>query len=110
MNFRVQLFDSGGTPLRAFGRKGNAAGDFSLPRDIAIDSDGHVYVLDNQFENVQIFDAEGRLLLAFGGEGGGPGQFSLPSSITIDDRDRIWVADTYNRRVQAFQYLREGAP
>jgi DNA-binding beta-propeller fold protein YncE len=110
MNFRVQLLDSGGAPLRAFGRKGDAAGDFSLPRDVAIDSEGHIYVLDNQFENVQIFDADGRLLLALGGEGAGPGQFSLPSGITIDDEDRIWVADTFNRRVQAFQYMREKAP
>lgn len=105
MNFRAQVLDAAGQPLLAFGRKGDAAGDFSLPRDIACDSAGHIYVLDNQFENVQIFDPQGRLLLAFGEEGAGPGQFSLPAGITIDARDRIWIADTYNRRVQVFEYL-----
>ncbi len=106
MNFRCQILNLDGTPRCAFGRKGDAAGDFSLPRDAALDSEGHVYVLDSQFENVQIFDARGALLLAFGREGRGAGEFSLPSGLSIDDRDRIWVADTYNRRVQVFQYLR----
>jgi DNA-binding beta-propeller fold protein YncE len=99
--------DATGDFVNLFGRKGDAAGDFALPRDVAFDSDGHVYVLDNQFENVQVFDRDGRLLMAFGEEGAGPGRFSLPSGITIDQRDRIWIADTYNRRVQVFEYLRE---
>lgn len=107
MNFRVQVLEPDGAVGRVFGQKGDAAGDFSLPRDVAVDSDGHLYVLDKHFENVQIFDRDGRLLMAFGEEGRGPGQFSLPSSIWIDSQDRIWVADTYNRRVQVFQYLRE---
>lgn len=106
MNFRVQIVAPGSTCSRAFGRKGDAAGDFSLPRDVAVDSDGHIYVLDSQFENVQVFDAAGRLLLAFGRPGRGAGEFSLPSGIFIDDADRIWIADTYNRRIQVFQYLR----
>lgn len=110
MNFRVQLLADAAAAARAFGRKGDAAGDFSLPRDVAIDSDGHIYVLDNQFENVQVFDGEGRLLLAFGEEGRGPGMFNLPSGISIDEHDRIWIADTYNRRVQVFQYIAEGRP
>lgn len=107
MNFRVQTLNMAGEPVIVFGRKGDAAGDFALPRDVAVDGDGHIYVLDNQFENVQVFDQQGRLLMAWGGEGTGPGQFSLPAGISIDARDRIWIADTYNRRVQAFQYLLE---
>lgn len=106
MNFRVQVLEPDGAAWRVFGQKGDAAGDLSLPRDVAVDSEGHLYVLDKHFENVQIFDREGRLLMAFGEEGRGPGQFSLPSSIWIDAQDRIWIADTYNRRVQVFQYLR----
>lgn len=107
MNFRVQVLDPAGRPVLCFGQKGDAAGDFSLPRDVAVDSEGHLYVLDSQFENVQVFDEHGRLLMAFGEEGRGPGEFYLPSGITIDPQDRIWIADTYNRRVQVFQYLRE---
>ncbi|MBL8880850.1 MAG: hypothetical protein JNG88_17185 [Phycisphaerales bacterium] len=107
MNFRVQLVDEIGRPLRTFGQKGDAAGDFSLPRDIATDRAGRLCVLDNQFENIQIFDREARLLMALGRGGNGPGQFNLPSGIAIDDEQRIWVADTYNRRVQVFELLPE---
>lgn len=109
MNFRVQAFaePAAGVPDVVFGQKGDAAGDFSRPRGVAVDSAGHIYVTDNQFENVQIFDGQGRLLLAFGREGAGPGEFSLPAGITIDAQDRIWIADSFNRRVQVFQYLAE---
>lgn len=107
MNFRVQIVDEQGRPLRLFGRKGDAAGDFSLPRDVAADRTGRLFVLDNQFENIQVFDRDTRLLMALGGGGSGPGQFNLPSGITIDAEQRIWVADTYNRRVQVFEWLPE---
>lgn len=107
MNFRVQVLSLQGAPSRVFGKKGDAAGDFSLPRDVAADSAGRLYVLDNQFENVQIFDRDGSLLMALGRGGSGAGQFNLPSGVTIDTEDRIWIADTYNRRVQVFALLPE---
>lgn len=107
MNFRVQVLSDDGKPIATFGGKGDAAGKFALPRDVASDSAGNLYVLDNQFENVQVFDSSGQLLMALGGEGRGPGQFNLPSAITIDECDRIWIADTYNRRVQVFQCIGE---
>lgn len=108
-NFRVQAFDLDGIPILSFGRKGDAAGDLSLPKGVAVDADGHVYVVDAHFENVQVFDERGRLLLAFGEPGSGPGQFSLPAGIAIDTQDRIWVADSGNHRVQVFQYLRNAS-
>ena len=108
MNFRVQVLDAdSGEAMCVFGEKGDAAGDFARPRDVAIDSEAHLYVLDNQFENVQVFDSHGRLLMAFGGGGEEAGMFSIPSGITIDSNDRIWIADSYNRRVQVFEYLPE---
>ncbi len=105
-NFRVQLMDLDGNVRSVIGKKGNAAGDFALPKGVAIDSEGHVYVVDARFENVQMFDGRGQLLMALGGEGREPGRFWLPAGIMIDDQDRIWVADGGNRRIQVFQYLR----
>ena len=109
MNFRIQVFDEAGRPVCVFGEKGDAAGTFSRPRGLALDADGHIYVVDNQFENVQVFDPAGRLLMALGQEGQAPGEFSMPAGIAIDQQNRIWIADSLNRRVQVFQYLPERA-
>ena len=88
-----------------FGRVGDAPGDLALPKGVAVDSQGHLYVVDARFENVQIFDREGRLLLSFGEEGNAPGEFWLPSGIHVDSTDRIWVCDSYGRRVQVFDFI-----
>lgn len=107
-NHRVQGLTRAGQPTVVFGRAGDAPGDLALPKAVALDSDGHVYVVDGRFENIQIFDQSGRLLLSFGQEGTGPGEFWLPGSVFVDARDRIWICDTYNSRVQAFDYLKVG--
>jgi DNA-binding beta-propeller fold protein YncE len=104
-NFRVQLLDLDGKCLRTIGRKGDGAGDFSLPKGVAVDSEGHIYVVDAQFENVQVFQEAGHLLMAFGEEGDAPGRFSLPAGLAIDNKDRIWVADSGNHRLQVFAYI-----
>jgi len=106
-NHRVQAITPTGEPIVAFGQAGDAPGDLALPKGLALDSDGHVYVVDARFENVQIFSPEGQLLLYFGEEGTGPGKFWLPGGLFIDEHDRIWVCDMYNKRVQVFDYLKE---
>ena len=105
-NFRVQLLDLDGVCIKTIGKKGDGAGDFALPKGVAFDSEGHIYVVDAQFENIQVFDSNGQLLMAFGEEGSGLGDFSLPAGLTIDGLDRIWVADAGNRRIQVFSYMR----
>ncbi len=106
-NHRVQAVTRTGEPIVAFGQVGDAPGDLALPKGIAIDPDGHVYVVDGRFENVQIFDRTGHLLLFFGEEGAKAGEFWLPGGIFIEPTGRIWVCDSYNKRVQVFDYLRE---
>ena len=73
---------------------------------VAIDSEGHVYVVDSFFDTVQVFDRQGEFLLDFGGEGIEDGALWLPTGICIDSEDRIYVSDSYNKRVQVFQYLK----
>lgn len=104
-NFRVQVFDQDGAFLRKFGQLGDSPGEFSRPKGIAVDSEGHVYVADAAFNNFQIFDDMGRLLLTVGRLGQGAGEFQLPAGMYIDDQDRIYVADTLNRRIEVFQYM-----
>ena len=106
LNFRVQHLDNALKPLSVIGKKGDMPGSFSAPKGVALDSDGHLYVVDAQFESIQIFDREAQLLLTFGEEGHGPGQFWLPAGIFID-RNLIWVTDSFNRRIQVFEYIPE---
>jgi len=104
-NHRVQGIGFDGRPVLSFGQVGDAPGDLAMPKGVALDRDGHLYVVDARFENVQIFSPQGELLLYFGEEGTRPGAFWLPAGIFIDRDNRIWVCDTYNKRVQVFEYL-----
>lgn len=61
--------------------------------DIAVNSRGEIYVLDNGFVRVQKYDSAGAYLHTIGAEGEGPGDFIRPTAITIDERDRLYVAD-----------------
>jgi sugar lactone lactonase YvrE len=101
----VQWLDQQGQVAATMGIKGDAAGNLALPKGVAMDDDGNIWVVDAQFENIQAFSTDGRLLMAFGGEGRGPGEFWLPAGACIDELQRLWVADTHNHRVQVFQLL-----
>ncbi len=108
-NQRIQGITSAGDPVVAFGEAGDTPGRMAMPKGVATDREGNVYVVDARFENVQIFDRAGKLLLVIGEEGNGPGQFWLPAGVFIDQNDRIWICDSYNRRVQVFERV-ETAP
>jgi DNA-binding beta-propeller fold protein YncE len=107
LNFRVQVFSSGGQFLMKLGAMGQSPGCFSRPKGVAADSDGNIYVVDALYDNVQVFDSSGQLLMAFGSHGNGYGEFWLPTGIYIDQNDVIYVSDSYNKRVQIFKYLKD---
>ena len=75
------------------------------PKGIAVDSEGHLYVVDGLWGIVQVFDQQGRLLYYFGGRGMANGEFQLPAGLFIDREDRIFVVDSFNRRVQVYRYF-----
>ncbi len=58
-NGRVSAFTLTGTYLGSFGAKGTDLGQFRLPRDIAIDGSGRMYVVDSQNEEVDVFEVAG---------------------------------------------------
>ncbi len=106
LNYRIQIFDLEGKYISSFGELGNAAGFFSSPKAIAIDSDSNIYVTDAMFDNFQIFNQKGELLLLIGKSGAVAGLFSSPNGIFIDKSDKIYVVDTFNKRVQIFKYIK----
>lgn len=97
--------------LRTIGTTGKkhtltSPGNFSLPTNAAVDSEGNLYVTDTLNNRVEIFDPEGNFISEFGKAGDGPGHFARPKGIALDRDDHIWVVDEIQSRVQVFD--REG--
>ena len=105
LNCRIQILDSNGKFVRAFGAQGDRPGEFIRPKGIAVDSEGHVYVADAEFNNFQILTSEGQPLLAVGSLGAEPGQFALVAGLYIDPEDHIYTTEMYKGRIQVFQYI-----
>lgn len=105
---RLTHYDPTGKLLAQWGTRGTHAGAFTLPRGVAINGTGEVYVSEyTASERVQWFSKHGRQFLgAFGRAGTAPGEFNRPEGICVDAESRVYVADSCNHRIQIFS--REG--
>lgn len=80
--------------------QGAAAGQFTYPFSVAIDSARRIYVADNDNHRiVRIDNIGGAGWTTFGTRGSGDGQFSGLGGIAVDRTGRIFVTDTSNHRV-----------
>jgi DNA-binding beta-propeller fold protein YncE len=61
-NARVIKYNRDGDYVKHWGVAGKGDGQFNLVHDVAIDSQGRVYVADRNNSRVQIFDRDGRFL------------------------------------------------
>ncbi len=100
---RVRVFDArSGAHLFDIGTRGADAGQFNLPRDIAIAPDGSLYVVDGGNFRIQVFDPSGRFLRTFGSVGRQGGQFSRPKELAIDSSGNVYVVDAAFGNFQIF--------
>ena len=90
-NNRVQVLQPDLTFSHMFGGRGSGEGQLNLPSDVTIDSQGFVYVTDQDNHHVQKFTPEGQFVSSFGTKGDEPGQLHLPTGITVDDNDLLYV-------------------
>lgn len=86
---------------------GVATGDpdyeFGRITDLAVGSDGWIYVFDGQARQVRIFDADGEALRRIGRPGSGPGEFGPGASmVVLLPGDTVVVPDVLARRLTAF--------
>jgi tetratricopeptide (TPR) repeat protein len=74
-------------------------------KDVAIDENGFMYNVDQDFGRVSIFDKAGDILFDFGFTDVNTqqyGVFGFPTSIGIDSKDNIWVADSGTKTIHKF--------
>jgi hypothetical protein len=95
-----------GKVLLTLGTKGVAgetAATFDGPCDVAIGTNGDIFVADGHRNNrVVKFTRDGTFVKAWGRKGQGRGEFQTPHAIAIDSRGRLLVADRGNQRIQIF--------
>jgi hypothetical protein len=86
-NARIVKFTKDGKFVKAWGKKGSAAGEIDIPHALAMDSRGRLFLGDRQNNRIQIFDLDQWF------------QFSRPSGVFIDKNDMIYVADSESESV-----------
>jgi hypothetical protein len=82
-----------------------AAGDYTFldPRDIAIDKDGNIYVLDLRESCIKVFDPSAKFLRKISRRGQGPGELGGPFSMTLLlEKGEILINDISNSRLTVF--------
>lgn len=75
---------------------------FSQVRDIEVDGQNRIYVLDSKACLIRIFNESGDYLLTIGKQGQGPGEFSRPFGMSLIGHDVIAVEDMGNRSIKFF--------
>ena len=80
--------------LRIGSVNGAGAATFGRIAALEVSSDGRIFVLEDQANELRIFDADGNHLQTVGGRGSGPGEFASPVGMTWAPDGTIWVGGT----------------
>lgn len=106
---QVIKFSSDGAILMRLGEAGVAGdgtGQFNGPTDVAVASNGDIFVADgheaDSNNRVLKFSRDGKFLKSWGGTGSDAGEFNVPHALATDSRGRLFVADRNNNRIQVF--------
>lgn len=105
---RLYVSDSALRKVFVYDRDGRWLGEvappqgFERPGGLAVDGQGHLYVVDVMAARVPVFSADGALLRVL--ESGAPPdyRFNRPTGVAVDDRGRVYVVDGMNFRVEVF--------
>lgn len=93
------------------GSLANQGRGFQNPVDVALDSQGVMYVINRAgpemalrlpYKRVSMCTIDQEYFGEFGTGGTGPGEFWWPSSLAFDSRDRLYVADEALNRITVF--------
>ena len=84
------------------GLQGSGEGQFDLPKGVAVDSTGNVYMANTDNSLIQKFDSNLNFITQWGSSGTGDGQFRSPNGLAVDLTGNVYVADSDNNRIQKF--------
>ncbi len=91
----IRVFDAAGTPLRRFGRRGEAEGEFNFPTHLWFRG-GDLYVADTMNGRVQVFArGQAKPRLVIGARGLYVGQLVRPKGVATDSAGNIYVIESY---------------
>jgi hypothetical protein len=93
--------------LRLGRMEGEGPDLFGDVRDLAVDGDGRLYLLEAQAQEVRIFDADGGHVATVGRKGEGPGEFTNANGIALGADGLLRVPDPSLGRVTFLR--RDGA-
>ncbi|NJD58713.1 MAG: TIGR03663 family protein, partial [Anaerolineae bacterium] len=93
---------------QVYGTAGVEPGQFKTPRDVALATDGSLYVADSFNNRIQHLAADGSVIKVWGSfadvsKGDAPGgTFYEPWGIAVGPDGSVYVTDTWNHRIQKF--------
>lgn len=102
----IKIFDYEGNLLYTVsGKKGMFGTRFSRPQGLAVDGDGHIFMVESYSGEIMVFDRyTGSLLKTMGGYGTDPGLMRLPLDIVMDPKTKdIYVTNNRCLRIEYFE-------
>lgn len=102
-NGLVKIFDKqSGELANTIGDKGAPSERIDRPTNLAVDSEGYLYVTDLGRFQVVKFDRDGHFKSTIGRLGDTPGFFARPKGIAADREGRLYAVDAAFNNVQIF--------
>lgn len=113
LNRRVVAMNKNGAVKWVLGRpdkNGQARSFFGLPRGIALDNQGHIFVSDTFHHEIVVLTEEGKLIGTLGKRGVEDAQLNFPEGIALKDANTLYLADRENNRVQVLRFNLDKIP
>jgi hypothetical protein len=84
------------------GTAGEGHASFSQIPALEVDTNGRIYIVDRQTQEVRVFDSTGAFVRTIGRPGKGPGEFVGANGLAWDPHGRLWVVDQQGERYTLF--------